>query len=33
MLASFYRVAEHLSLSLGMNPDAPRGLAKVTRTR
>jgi glucosamine--fructose-6-phosphate aminotransferase (isomerizing) len=33
MLASFYRVAEQLSLSLGMNPDAPRGLAKVTRTR
>lgn len=33
MLASFYRLAEQLSLQLGMNPDAPRGLAKVTRTR
>jgi glucosamine--fructose-6-phosphate aminotransferase (isomerizing) len=33
MLASFYRVAEQLSLSLDMDPDAPRGLAKVTRTR
>jgi len=33
MLASFYRLAEQLSLELGMNPDAPRGLAKVTKTR
>ena len=33
MLASFYRLAEHLSLTLGMDPDAPRGLAKVTKTR
>jgi glucosamine--fructose-6-phosphate aminotransferase (isomerizing) len=33
MLASFYRLAEQLSLALGMDPDAPRGLAKVTKTR
>jgi glucosamine--fructose-6-phosphate aminotransferase (isomerizing) len=33
MLASFYRLAEQLSLDLGMNPDAPPGLAKVTKTR
>lgn len=33
MLASFYRLAEQLSVALGMNPDAPRGLAKVTKTR
>jgi glucosamine--fructose-6-phosphate aminotransferase (isomerizing) len=33
MLSSFYGMAEQLSLSLGMNPDAPPGLAKVTRTR
>jgi glucosamine--fructose-6-phosphate aminotransferase (isomerizing) len=33
MLASFYRLAEQLSLELGMNPDAPPGLAKVTKTR
>jgi glucosamine--fructose-6-phosphate aminotransferase (isomerizing) len=33
MLASFYRLAEQVSLSLGMDPDAPRGLAKVTKTR
>jgi glucosamine--fructose-6-phosphate aminotransferase (isomerizing) len=33
MLASFYGLAEQLSLALGMNPDAPPGLAKVTRTR
>jgi glucosamine--fructose-6-phosphate aminotransferase (isomerizing) len=33
MLATFYRMAEQLSLSLGMDPDAPPGLAKVTRTR
>jgi glucosamine--fructose-6-phosphate aminotransferase (isomerizing) len=33
MLASFYGMAEQLSLSLGMNPDAPPGLAKVTKTR
>jgi glucosamine--fructose-6-phosphate aminotransferase (isomerizing) len=33
MLTSFYRLAEQLSLELGMNPDAPPGLAKVTKTR
>ena len=33
MLTSFYGLAEQLSLELGMNPDAPPGLAKVTRTR
>ena len=33
MLASFYRMAEQLSLALGMDPDAPPGLAKVTKTR
>ena len=33
MLASFYRLAEQLSVELGMNPDAPPGLAKVTKTR
>lgn len=33
MLASFYRMAEQLSLALGMDPDAPPGLAKVTQTR
>jgi glucosamine--fructose-6-phosphate aminotransferase (isomerizing) len=33
MLASFYRLAEQLSLALGMDPDAPPGLAKVTKTR
>lgn len=31
-IASFYRFVEHLSVSLGENPDAPALLRKVTRT-
>lgn len=33
MLATFYGMAERLSLARGMDPDSPPGLAKVTRTR
>ncbi|HYC96244.1 MAG TPA: SIS domain-containing protein [Sphingomicrobium sp.] len=33
MLASFYGMAERLSLARGMDPDSPPGLAKVTSTR
>jgi len=33
MLASFYGLAERLSLARGMDPDSPPGLAKVTSTR
>jgi glucosamine--fructose-6-phosphate aminotransferase (isomerizing) len=33
MLASFYGLAERLSLARGMDPDSPPGLLKVTSTR
>lgn len=33
MLASFYGLAERLSLARGMDPDSPPGLQKVTSTR
>lgn len=32
MLASFYRLANRLSLEKGLNPDAPQFLSKVTQT-
>lgn len=33
MIASFYRLANRVSLALGLNPDAPPHLKKVTQTR
>jgi glucosamine--fructose-6-phosphate aminotransferase (isomerizing) len=33
MIASFYRMAERLSVARGYDPDAPPFLAKVTRTQ
>ena len=33
MIQSFYRMANMLSVTRGLDPDAPRHLSKVTRTR